>query len=117
MSEQAWISRRRDQDNISTFIEDGVSKEDWPFAIQMPAPPFAFGAIAALVHKEGVSQRIVSCINALAGISDPEAFIRAVRELIEGDEEVACEIGQWKPEYLRGLLARIRAAEIGKETE
>ena len=45
--------------------------------------------------------RIVACINALAGIDDPEAFMRKVRELWD-DNEVSGEIADVFDEHLKG---------------
>ena len=49
-----WKVIDRSKDGaIKTVISDRVSVEDFPFEINMPAPPFALGACGALVARKG----------------------------------------------------------------
>ena len=45
-----------------------------------------YASSVAYCHPNN-SQRIVECVNAMAGIEDPTAFVAAVRKILEG----ACE--------------------------
>lgn len=50
---ESWeIIDRRDPGHLKAFIADKVSIEDFPFAIQMPSPPFAFGRVGILVARD-----------------------------------------------------------------
>ena len=61
-------------------------------------------------YKSVDAQRIVASVNALAGITDPEAWVKAARELIAYSGTRAGDTSD-------RLLAHIRAAETGKEPE
>lgn len=40
------------------------------------------------IEGKANADRIVACVNALAGIADPAVFVRAARELAEGAEQI-----------------------------
>lgn len=47
-----WKVEDRNAASTPTYpIANGVSVEDWPFLINIPSPPFAFGSVGALVCK------------------------------------------------------------------
>ena len=86
MSDQKWT-----QEPWSLAIPTG-GKPDRGICISCPD-----GALAT-IHRESDSyfadptgtangHRIVACVNALAGIADPAAFMAAVRELREWEKE------------------------------
>jgi hypothetical protein len=58
------LSIRARRTGITTGIDREVSIEDWPFALDKPSPPFAWGAIVALVHKREDAELIIRALNA-----------------------------------------------------
>lgn len=98
------------------------------------------GAIATIPH-DGLNRdehkanaaRIVACVNAMKGISDPEAFVRRAIELANTCKEQAEEIYKLKTQndnkyyliqglratisYLTGMLRKLKNAENTKRTE
>ena len=77
--------------------------------------------------------RIVECVNAMKGISDPEAFVRRAIELANTCKEQAEEIYKLKTQndnkyyliqglratilYLTGMLRKLKNTENNKRTE
>jgi len=45
--------------------------------------------------------RVVTCVNAMAGIEDPAAFVKAVREIIDGASPSHTDGEDGKPIYRR----------------
>lgn len=63
----------------------------------------------ALVLARNVPLRVVACVNALAGIDDPEAFMRDFKDLVENIESayvdgqfVKSGLQDMKDEHLKG---------------
>ena len=57
------IRDRRDRFALTSGVTKDISKEDWPFTIDAPAPPFAFGKVVALVTNRELAERIVRLLN------------------------------------------------------
>ena len=57
------IRDRRIRPGITTGVGKDVSREDWPFAIDAPCPPFAFGKVVALVIERELAEKIVRLLN------------------------------------------------------
>lgn len=53
----------RKKSGLSSNLEDHVSKDDWPFKLTAPYPPFAFGKVIALCHDEQTAKLIANCLN------------------------------------------------------
>lgn len=77
-----WSLRKRDG-VITTQIEQGVPLEHFPFAVDEPRPPFAFGACAFLVTSNGdlvaAETKAQEAVAALNGYND---YKTVVRELV-----------------------------------
>lgn len=83
----SWEVQDRRKSGISSFIEDGISKEDYPFSIMVPAPPFAFGATGMLVARndtpeeaEANARLIVEAVNTRPALL---AQVAKLRELLD----------------------------------
>ena len=88
MSKQRWPQEPWHRTGVFIACErGGVYFRGWPGS-----------AGHSTAYVEAALDRAVACVNALAGIADPEAWVKAVREL-----------------QAQSVLARIRAAETGKE--
>lgn len=55
--------RIRDRQTITSGITKNVSKENWPFVIEVPFPPFVYGKVVALVTDGELAGRIVQLLN------------------------------------------------------
>jgi hypothetical protein len=48
---------------LSSGLENSVSKDNWPFSLTAPMPPFAFGKVIALCPDEQTANLIANCLN------------------------------------------------------
>ena len=59
------------------------------------------GSVTTLAEDHANSKRIVACANALAGIDDPEAFMRLIKEIVEYGATTSDDIDEIN-EHLKG---------------
>lgn len=48
---------------ITTAVERDISVETWPFSIDTPHPPFAWGKVVALVQDKELAEKMVQLLN------------------------------------------------------
>ena len=90
-TEEPWYTE--DRVGYGSISGTRINADGWVVSL-------AVGDVPELNHKANAA-RIVACINALAGIDDPEAFMLKVRELWD-DNEVSGEIADVFDEHLKG---------------
>lgn len=47
----------RNESGVSCAAEESVSKEDWPFSISAPDPPFVWGRPMLLAHTQADAEK------------------------------------------------------------
>jgi len=107
MSEKKWAEEPwhcTPQVSID-LMSGGIRKKEWP--IYKTNGRFACPAHAS---SQADADRIVDCVNALAGISNPKSFVEAAKDIVEYIKEAGYDDGD---QMLESLIKAFDAAKKG----